>query len=143
MYGAEAPGASSGMVSNVPGTVIRSPTDSSAPRVAWNASSLLDVIGNCPMNACTLTADHTSSELLVTSPLTVTLPLFGIEDGVRVSMVSDSGASSAAAAGALRPPLPAAAPAAGPAVTAGMPHPSDATATRAGSSVERRGTLRW
>ena len=111
MYGAEAPGASSGMVSNVPGTVIRSPTDSSAPRVAWKASSLLEVIGNSPMNACTLTADQTSSELLVTSPLTVTLPLFGIEDGVRVSMVSDSGASSAAAAGAgcrrppLRPPL--------------------------------------
>ena len=99
MYGAEAPGASSGMVSNVPGTVIRSPTDSSGPRVAWNASSLLEVIGNSPMKACTLTADHTSSELLVTSPLTVTLPLFGIEDGVRVSMVSDSGASSAAAAG--------------------------------------------
>ena len=141
MYGAEAPGASSGMVSNVPGTVIRSPTDSSGPRVAWNASSLLEVIGNSPMNACTLTADHTSSELLVTSPLTVTLPLFGIEDGVRVSMVSDSGASSAAAAGQdAGPPL---APAAGPAVAAGMPHPSDATATRAGSSVERRGTLRW
>src|SRR6478752_3948887 len=128
MYGAEAPGASSGMVSNVPGTVIRSPTDSSAPRVAWNASSLLEVIGNSPMNACTLTADHTSSELLVTSPLTVTLPFFGIEDGVRVSMVSDSGASSAAADGGT----------AGPAVAAGMPHPSDATATRAGSSVERR-----
>ena len=141
MYGAEAPGASSGMVSNVPGTVIRSPTDSSAPRVAWNASSLLEVIGNSPMNACTLTADHTSSELLVTSPLTVTLPLFGIEDGVRVSMVSDSGASSAAAAG--DGAAAAAAPAAGPAVAAGMPHPSDATATRAGSSVERRGTLRW
>ena len=137
MYGAEAPGASSGMVSNVPGTVIRSPTDSSGPRVAWNASSLLEVIGNCPMNACTLTADHTSSELLVTSPLTVTLPLLGIEEGVRVSMVSDSGASSAAAAGST------AGAAAGPAVAAGMPHPSDATATRAGSSVERRGTLRW
>ena len=144
MYGAEAPGASSGMVSNVPGTVIRSPTDSSAPRVAWNASSLLEVIGNSPMNACTLTADHTSSELLVTSPLTVTLPLFGIEDGVRVSMVSDSGASSAAAAGAgAAPPPHRRWPAAGPAVAAGMPHPSDATATRAGSSVERRGTLRW
>src|SRR5215203_855662 len=137
MYGAEAPGASSGMVSNVPGTVIRSPTDSSGPLVAWNASSLLEVIGNSPTKACTLTADHTSSELLVTSPLTVTLPLFGIEDGERVSMVRESGASSAAEAGA------AATPAAGPAVTAGMPHPSDATATRAGSSVERRGTLRW
>ena len=77
----------------------------------------------------------------MTSPLTVTLPLFGIEDGVRVSMVSDSGASSAAAAGAGAAPT--AAPTAGPAVAAGMPHPSDATATRAGSSVERRGTLRW
>src|SRR6476661_8913649 len=140
MYGAEAPGASSGMVSNVPGTVIRSPTDSSAPRVAWKASSLLDVIGNSPMNACTLTADQTSSESLVTIPLTVTLPLFGIEDGVRASMVSVSGASFVAAVG---DGAAAAAPAAGPAVAAGMPHPSDATATRAGSSVERRGALRW
>ena len=143
MYGAEAPGASSGMVSNVPGTVIRSPTDSSGPRVAWNASSLLEVMGNSPTKACTLTADHTSSELLVTSPLTVTLPFFGIEDGVRVSMVSDSGASSTAGGTAGATVVPSVVPTMGPAAAAGMPHPSDATATRAGSSVERRGTLRW
>jgi hypothetical protein len=82
--------------------------------------------------------------LLVTSPLIVTLPFFGIEDDVRVSMVSDSGESWAAAGGtAVAAAAPTAAVCMGPAAAAGMPHPSDASATRAGSSVERRGTLRW
>ena len=59
-------------MSKVPGTVIRSPTDSSAPRVLSKARSLLVVIGAGAMNAWTLMAVHVSSELLVTQPLTST-----------------------------------------------------------------------
>jgi hypothetical protein len=134
------------MVSKVPGTVIRSPTDSSGPRVLWNASSLLEVIGNRPMKACTLTADHTSSELLVTQPLTRTLPCCGIEAGVSVSMVRESGASPSAGAAALAAAGGAGAGAGRAAAGVASPRPNVAAATaaptRAGSSVEARGTPR-
>src|SRR5262245_23517541 len=154
------------MVSNVPGTVIRSPTDSSGPRVLSKARSLLVVIGSVLMNACTFTRDHVSSDTLVTQPLTRIFPLWGIEDGVSVSMVSDNGASSSrrdaarAAAAGLVPDPPAArarawvaawcqarvaVPADGSAwtgATGAANSAIDATAARAGSSVERRSTAR-
>ena len=134
------------MVSKVPGTVIRSPTDSSAPRVLSKARSLLVVIGFGAMKACTLMAVHVSSELLVTQPLTRTLPCWGIEDGVRVSIVSESGASSAAdALGPAAGPATVPAAGAGSAVAGGAirpVRPREANAARAGSSVVRRGTLR-
>ena len=105
------------------------------------------------MNACTLTADQTSSELLVTSPLTVTLPFFGIEDGVRVSMVSDSGASSAAPRTVVRPPLPPAAPPWRPGcrTRATRPPPGQAAASSVGAPCDgspgeashRAGPLGW
>ena len=87
------------------------------------------------MKACTLTADHTSSELLVTQPLIRTLPSCGIEEGVSESMVSESGASPSAGAAA-------GAGAGWAAAGAASPRLSVAAATaRAGSSVEARGTL--
>ena len=122
-------------MSKVPGTVMRSPTDSSTPRVLSKARSLLVVIGSAPMKACTLTAVHVSSELLVTQPLTITLPLWGIEDGVRESIVSESGASAARTAGA-------GAGAGAGLATAGVARPRDTSAARAGNSVVRRGTQR-
>jgi hypothetical protein len=118
-------------VSKVPGTVMRSPTDSSAPRVLSKARSLLVVIGSAAMKACTLTADHVSSELLVTQPLTITLPRWGIEDGVRESMVRESGASAAARTAGVEG-----------VATAGVARPRDTSAARAGNSVVRRGTPR-
>ena len=75
------PGASSGMVSKVPGAVIRSPTDSSTPRVLSKSRSAVVVMGSAPMKVCTLTNDQISSLVLVTQPLTRTLPWRGIEEG--------------------------------------------------------------
>src|SRR5215207_2201670 len=139
VYDAEAPGASSGMVTNVPGAVIRSPTYSSGSRVLSKARSVESVIGSGLMNACTLIADQVSSDSLVTQPLIRTLPFWGIEDGVSCSIVIDSGASPSARAAA--GPVAAAGPAESP-----MARPVDrtgsATTARAGSSVDRRGTPR-
>ena len=74
----DAPGCREGMVSNVPGSVIRWPTSAVTGVSAAAARSAVVVIGNDPTKPSTLIAVHSSSEVFVIVPRMTIGPLSGM-----------------------------------------------------------------